>query len=65
MRILVLSEISQMKKEENHIYDFAPMWDMKLKAANEQDKPKLIDADNSIAVISRKAGRQEVVVVKY
>ena len=52
---IMLSEISQMKKQEQ--YDFTYMYDIKQKATNEQIKQinKFIGANNSI-VLSKGEG---------
>ena len=44
LEIIILSKISQTEKVENHM--ISHMWDINLKATNEQDKQRLRDIDN-------------------
>ena len=48
LEIIILSKISQTEKVEN--YRISHMWDINLKATNEQDKQRLMDKDYRLVV---------------
>ena len=48
LEIIILSEISQTEKVENHMKLF--ICGTSLKATNEQDKQRLVDMDNRLVV---------------
>ena len=49
LEIIMLSKISQTEKAEKS-HDITYMWDINLKATNEQDKQRLMDMDNILVV---------------
>ena len=48
LEIIMLSEISQTEKVENHMIIYT--WDINLKATNEQDKQRLMDMNYRLVV---------------